>query len=147
MAWFLQRSKRNHTRVCAGGSPPSYVALGFLEAKMLPWPQAPSLGPSARSLSCEDICTPENSWFEEFGWSKHTKWEDTPVCCERLCDDLWLLGISSALALFARWSVWWSYSCWEKMAAFLSPPPPPLHCSLQRSPRLVSLHSGPCALP
>lgn len=105
MAWFLQGSRRNPTRVCAGGSLPSYPALGFLEAKMLPWPQAPSQGPGRRSLRCEDICIPENSWFEEFGWSKRMKREDIPICCERLCNDLWLLGISSALVLFAPWSI------------------------------------------
>lgn len=86
--------------------------------------------PAEDCLSCEDSRIPGNSRFEEFGWSKHTKWEGVPICCERLCNDLWLLGISSALALLAQWSIWWWHSGWEKMAAF---PPPPLPPSLQAS--------------
>lgn len=133
MAWFLQGSSRNHTRGCAGGSLPSWVALRFLEAKMLLWPQAPLLWPSRRALSCEDDCSWEQLVWRIWMVKTCELRRYIPICWKWLCNGLWPFGILSALAW---WSIWWSRSCWEMMTAFPSLPPF-LRRRLQPCPRLL----------
>lgn len=112
---------------------------------MLLCPHVPLLGPSRRSLICEGICIPENSWFEEYGWSKPMKWGRYSNLLQETLQ--WLLASWYLISLGAVCSDSQSdnHTAAEGrcLVSFTATCP---HCRLQCSLHLVSLYSWLCAL-